>query len=106
MSEAKSGAAVALDPGYRFAHPGYELACPPPLRHCERSEAIHLSVMPRYGLLRFARNDVRGSRRAGKVCVEMLQPRHHFLLQQAQRIMPRLRLVLVIEAEHQERAEA
>src|SRR4051794_14931769 len=23
-------------------------------RHCEQSEAIHLSVMPRYGLLRFA----------------------------------------------------
>src|SRR4029453_7559299 len=37
-------------PGYRFAHPGYELrrwsiqyALPYP-RHCERSEAIHLSV--------------------------------------------------------------
>src|SRR5258708_13107468 len=26
-------------------------------RHCERSEAIHLSVMPRHGLLRSARND-------------------------------------------------
>src|SRR6266702_4677993 len=28
-------------------------------RHCEErsDEAIHLSVMPRYGLLRFARND-------------------------------------------------
>jgi hypothetical protein len=26
-------------------------------RHCERSEAIHLSVMLRDGLLRFARND-------------------------------------------------
>src|SRR4029079_10267391 len=29
------------------------------IRHCEErsDEAIHLSVMPRYGLLRFARND-------------------------------------------------
>jgi hypothetical protein len=27
------------DPGFRFAHPGYEAS-----RHCERSEAIHLSV--------------------------------------------------------------
>jgi hypothetical protein len=28
-------------------------------RHCEEhsDEAIHLSVMPHYGLLRFARND-------------------------------------------------
>ena len=31
----------------------------PPRRHCEerRDEAIHLSAMPRYGLLRCARND-------------------------------------------------
>src|SRR3954471_20158023 len=46
------------------------------------------------------------SRRLGEVRIEMLQPRHHFLLQQAQRMVPRLRLVLVVEAEHQERAEA
>jgi hypothetical protein len=26
-------------------------------RHCERSEAIQLSFLPRDGLLRFARND-------------------------------------------------
>jgi hypothetical protein len=26
-------------------------------RHCERSEAIHSFFLPRYGLLRFARND-------------------------------------------------
>src|SRR5207248_8356318 len=46
------------------------------------------------------------SRRLGQIRVEMLQPRHHFLLQQAQRIVPRLGLVLVVETEHQERAEA
>src|SRR5882724_7088216 len=37
--------------------------------------------------------------------VEMLQSRHHFLLQQPQRIVPGLGLVLVVEAEHQQRAE-
>ena len=35
-------------------------------RHCERSEAIHLSVMPGYGLLRCARND--GGRHAAHSC--------------------------------------
>ena len=34
-------------------------------RHCERSEAIHSFFVPRGGLLRFARNDVDGPRRAG-----------------------------------------
>ena len=46
------------------------------------------------------------SRRLGQSRVEMLQPRHHFLLQEPQRILPGFRLVLVVEAEHQERAEA
>ncbi len=35
----------------------------------------------------------------------MFQPRHHFLLQQCQRMVPGFRLVLVVEAEHQKRAE-
>src|SRR6266700_8364335 len=45
------------------------------------------------------------SRRLDEFRVEMLQPRHHFLLQQPQRIVPGLGLVLVVEAEHQQRAE-
>src|SRR5882672_8716873 len=48
---------------------------------------------------------VPASRRLDEFRVEMLQPRHHFLLQQLQRIVPGLRLVLVVEAEHQQRAE-
>src|SRR4051794_38774349 len=38
--------------------------------------------------------------------LEMFQPRHHFLAQQPQRVLPRLGLVLVVEAEHQQRAES
>src|SRR5882757_239745 len=45
-------------------------------------------------------------RRAHHPGVEMRQPRHHFLLQQPQRVVPGLRLVLVVEAEHQQRAKA
>src|SRR5882757_6130798 len=45
------------------------------------------------------------SRRLDEFRVEMLQPRHHFLLQQPQRIVPGLGLVLVVETEHQQRAE-
>ncbi len=37
---------------------GRRVISPPFPRHCERSEAIHPSVMPRDGLLRSARNDV------------------------------------------------
>src|SRR5712675_231356 len=40
-----------------------------------------------------------------KLRAEMLQPRHHFVLQQPQRIVPGLRLVLVVEAKHQKRAK-
>ena len=36
----------------------------------------------------------------------MFQPRHYLLLQQPQRIVPGFGLVFVVEAEHQERAEA
>src|ERR1700730_8987552 len=45
------------------------------------------------------------SRRALQIRVEMFQPRHHFLLQQRQRMVPGFGLVLVVEAEHQKRAE-
>src|SRR3981081_2629329 len=45
------------------------------------------------------------SRRLDEFRVEMLQPRHHFLLQQPQRIVPGLGLGLVVEAEHPKRAE-
>src|SRR5580692_4246585 len=46
------------------------------------------------------------SRRLAERGVEMLQPRQHFLLQELQRVMPGLTLVLVVEAEHQQHAEA
>src|ERR1700761_3609079 len=46
---------------------------------------------------------LRGLAEAG---VKMLQPWQHLLLQKLQRVVPSLRLVLVIEAEHQKRAEA
>src|SRR5258708_19676773 len=45
------------------------------------------------------------SRRAAKLRAEMFQPRHHFLLQQRQRMMPGFGLVLVVEAEHQKHPE-
>src|SRR4051812_10477937 len=45
------------------------------------------------------------SRRAPHPGVEMRQPRHHSLLQQPQRVVPGLRLVLVVEAKHQQRAK-
>jgi Lon protease-like protein len=35
----------------------------------------------------------------------MFEPRHHFLLRQCQRTESGFRLVLVVEAEHQKRAE-
>jgi hypothetical protein len=37
----------------------------PSTRHCERREAIHSFVVPRGGLLRFARNDADRPRRTG-----------------------------------------
>ena len=46
------------------------------------------------------------SRRLAEPGVEMLQPRHHLVLQQLKRMVPGFRLVLVVEAEHQQRAEA
>src|SRR5690242_5703863 len=44
-------------------------------------------------------------RRLRRPGIEMLEARQHLLLQQPQRIVPGLRLVLVVEAEHQQRAE-
>src|SRR5262249_6949083 len=48
----------------------------------------------------------RDSRRFPEPGIEMLQPRQHLVLEQRERVMPGLRLVLVVEAEHQEHAEA
>src|SRR5205085_1997261 len=46
------------------------------------------------------------SGRADQIRVEVLQPWHHLLLQQSQGIVPGVGPVLVVEAEHQQRAEA
>src|SRR5262249_47221922 len=46
------------------------------------------------------------SGRLAELGVEMPQPRQHVVLQQRERMLPGLRLVLVVETEHQEHAEA
>src|SRR3954466_11494062 len=53
-----------------------------------------------------SRNDWRQLRRLAEIGVEMLQPRHHFLAQEAKRIVPGFRLVLVVKTKHQQRAKA
>src|ERR1700730_12322969 len=65
-------------------------------------------VEPRDGNRKFAvpRRSFAASRRAAKLRAEMFQARHHVVLQQLKRMLPGLRLVLVVEAEHQKRAEA
>src|SRR5689334_12323967 len=48
----------------------------------------------------------RGSSGLVQTGIEMTEAGHHLVLQQFQRMPPCLRLVLVVEAEHQQRAEA
>src|SRR5436309_1618288 len=43
-------------------------------RHCERSEAIHLSTQRKNGLLRCARNDVDGSVPTLRLQLQLLHP--------------------------------
>src|SRR6185312_2562418 len=101
------GDSTRIDLGFTIDRESVRVAHPTPpriaLRSCE-------STLPLQGRVTRTRQHLRAasqtSRRLAEPDVEMLQPRQHLLLQQAQRVVPGLALVLVVEAEHQEHAEA